>query len=179
MNYERLDDGRYVAEVLAGPRVEAVAQRDEEMPRGEPLLHTTLAPYADDPQPPPPSPSALAPETTGDSSEAEALLARCAELLCALPAVQQQGLAETFGAQSRGLTHYPPVLDPERFGLWLCAVLLPPQALQQRLECLHQRSSVERLRFAQQIMEGSLALTASKRDAGRRPVGKSSEFTKE
>ena len=60
--------------------------------------------------------------------------------------------------------HYPPVLDPERFSLWLCAVLLPPQALQQRLACLHQRSSAKRLRFAQQIMEGSLALTSSQRD---------------
>ena len=169
MNYERLDDGRYVAEVLAGPRVEATAQRDEEMPRGEPLLHTSLAPYADESPSPPPSPGAAAQqEVAGDgSSEAEALLARCSELLCALPAVQQQGLAETFGAQSRGLTHYPPVLDPERFGLWLCAVLLPPQALQQRLECLHQRSSVERLKFAQQVLEGSLALTESKRDGAR------------
>lgn len=79
--------------------------------------------------------------------------------------MQQQGLSETVGAQlSKGLVHYPPVLDPERFSLWLCAVLLPPQALQQRLACLHQRSSAKRLRFAQQIMEGSLALTSSQRD---------------
>ena len=57
MNYERLEDGRYVAEVLAGPRVEAVDQRDEEVPRGEPLLHASLAPFAD--EPPPSSPSAM------------------------------------------------------------------------------------------------------------------------
>ena len=51
--------------------------------------------------------------------------ARCAELFALL----RRGAAGrgVFG----GLAHYPPLLDPERFGLWLCAVLLPPTALQQ------------------------------------------------
>ena len=42
LRHERLDDGRYAAECLAGPRVQVVAQRDEELPRGDPLLHVSL-----------------------------------------------------------------------------------------------------------------------------------------
>ena len=50
------------------------------------------------------------------------------------------------------------MLDAERFGLYLCAVLLPPTALQQRLEWLHSRDAVARLAFVQELMEASLAL---------------------
>ena len=113
------------------------AQREELLPRGDPLLHATLAPYCDDPPP---------------RAEAEERAARCAELLSLLRR----------GATGRGdwggLSHFPPVLDPERFGLWLCASLLPPTALQQRLEWLHSRDATARLAFAQELMEGSLAL---------------------
>jgi len=136
LRHERLDDGRYAVECLAGPRVEVVAQREELLPRGDPLLHATLAPYCD----------AL------PRAEAEEGLARCAELLSLLRR----------GATGRGgwggLSHFPPVLNAERFGLWLCALLLPPTALQQRLEWLHSRDAAARLVFAQQLMEGSLAL---------------------
>lgn len=137
LRHERLDDGRYAAECLAGPRVQVVAQRDEELPRGDPLLHVSLAPYADDAPP---------------SAAAAATAARCAELFALL----RRGAAGrgVFG----GLAHYPPLLDPERFGLWLCAVLLPPTALQQRLEWLHSRDTAQRLAFVQQMMEGSLSL---------------------
>jgi len=129
-----------VVEVVTGPRVEVVEQREEVLAGGQPLLHSTIAPYADE---------AVAGEAA--QAESDAVLARCSDLLAG-QGDAVKGLQEVCGR----LTHFPPLFHAERFGLWVCARLLAPADVEQRLVWLYHRDSTKRLAFAQTSLEAAL-----------------------
>lgn len=132
VTHDRLPDGRYVTQVLAGPRVEVSSEREEtitaamgQLAAPSPLLHVEFALRPDEP-----------PESAEQGEQDAAIAQRCIELLVSID--QREGGADDLG-------HTPPFLSPERLSFFLLGMLLPNDDLQRRLAVLYSTSTTERL----------------------------------
>lgn len=149
LQHAALDDGRHAVVVIAGPRVEVTGEREEPVEGGGALTHASFVAYEDSPP--------------ADADRARETVGRCVASLTSLPAVKEKGIWEAcVGRSVDGLEYHPPVLNPERFGLWLCATLLPPDDARQRMAMLFHRDSTERLQFALEVLDSAHARAGGK-----------------
>jgi Lon protease-like protein len=127
-------DGTYKVECIAGPRVQVLKQRDEDMEGEEeaaPLLHVEYQLRPDDP-----------PTSKDDAQAQQKLVEQC------LSALEDSPFSPRVAALGT-----PPPLNPESLGFFLCRLLLHETDIRQRLCWLYGSSTTERLTFALEMLE--------------------------
>lgn len=159
--HQRLPDGRVVVAVMAGPRCKLIGEQEVETESGRPPLIVGGAEILLDDEP-------------ADSAANAALAARCLGLL--LEAAQPCGPVgdkETAAPGVRALTAPlvraaqqlitdpggAPPLDTERLSFFLLQLLLSRNDARGRVAALYSKSTVQRLSFAAQLMEGPVRST--------------------